>query len=175
LVRTLAVAEAALGSLVLMTVGTVACLLLAGAFAALAGVAAIFVLNPNVRSCGCFGDDTPATWAHVVADAVACAVALAAAAASPASLPATVRALGWGSVAFLAGVCCIAYLAHAATTLLPGALSAYRGDRDHAHAHADRAGGRHRHARTEDALRAEGVAEGHPSLWGERMAGSPAR
>jgi hypothetical protein len=185
LVRTLAVAEIALGSLVLVRPGTVACLLLAGAFAALGAVAAVFVVNPRVRSCGCFGDDAPTTWAHVIADATACAVALVAAATALASLPDTLRSLGWTSVAFLAGVWCLVYLAHAAATLLPGALTAYRGrtepaghdhDQDHGQAHGDGgAGRRHRHARTEDALRAVGVAEGHPSLWGEQPAGASAR
>jgi len=173
LVRALAAAEIALGLVVLVRPGTLACLLLAGTFAALAAAAGVFVLNPNVRSCGCFGDDAPATWAHVAADLAACGVALVSAATAPASLPETLRALGWTSVAFVAGVFCIAYLVHAAATLLPGALTAYRGGtHDHEH-HA--AGGRHRHARTEDALSAAGVTAGHPSLWGEPMAGTSAR
>ena len=173
LVRALATAEIALGSVVLVRPGTVACLALAGAFAVLSAAAAVFVLNPNVRSCGCFGDGAPATWAHVAADLAACAVALVSAATAPASLPETLRALGWTSVAFVAGVLCIASLAHAAATLLPGAFAAYRGG-THDHEHRA-AGGRHRHARTEDALRAAGVTEGHPSLWGEAAAGTTAR
>ena len=173
LVRVLAAAEIALGSLVLVRPATVACLVLAGAFGALAAAAAVFVLNPNVRSCGCFGDDAPATWAHVAADLAACAVALVSAATAPASLPETLRALGWASVAFVAGVVCIAALAHAAATLAPDAFAAYRGG-THGHEH-HAAGGRHRHTRTEDALRAAGVTEGHPSLWGEPTAGASAR
>jgi len=172
LVRTLAVAEIGIGLLVLTRPSPAACLLLAAAFGALAVVAGVFWRNPDVASCGCFGGDAPATWAHVALDLAASVVALLAAASAPASVPETVTALGWSSVALLAGICCMVYLAGAATTLLPAAMSSYRG-----HAHGDghqHAHGRDRHRRTEDALRAAGVDEGHSSLWGEPVAGARA-
>lgn len=172
LVRILGAAEIAIGVLVLLRPAPVASLLLAAAFAALAAVAAVFVRNPEVASCGCFGEDAPATWAHVILDLAACGIALVAAVDAPESLPETLRGLGWASLPFLAGVCCIVYLARATATLLPEALSAYRGQ---PHEHDRPRTGRHRHARTEDALRAEGIAEGHPSLWGEQAAGASAR
>ena len=170
-VRALAVAEIAVGSLVLLRPSPVVCLVLAASFAALAVVAWMFVRNPDVRSCGCFGEESPPTWAHVALDVAAAAVAAAAATTSPASLPATVRDLGWSSAAFLAGVCCIVAVAGAIATLLPDALSSYRGH-EHREHDADRPrAGRHRHARTEDALRSAGVTEGHPSLWAGATAG----
>ena len=171
LVRVLAVAEIAIGALVLVRPVPAACLLLAASFGALAAVAAVFWRNPDVRSCGCFGDDAPATWAHVALDVAACGVGVAGAVTDPAPLPSTIAALGWTSVVFLTAICCVVYLAEAAARLLPAALSSYRGDpHDRRHDHR----GRDRHRRTEDVLLAAGVGEGHPSLWGEQTAGVPA-
>ena len=171
LVRVLAAGEVCLGLWILARPGTAACLLLAAAFATLALAAAAFTRNPDVRSCGCFGDDAPPGAVHVVLDLLAAGTATAAAFLEPASLPATLRALGWWSIPFLAGVWALVYAARGAATHLPGAVGAY-----HGHAQApERSGSRDRHRRAEDALRSAGVVEGHPSLWGGRAAGAGAR
>jgi len=167
LVRALAAGEVGLGLWILVRPRPGACLLLAVAFAALGIAAAGFARNPRVRSCGCFGEDAPPNALHVVLDLLAAAVAAAAAFLSPSSLPATLRALGWWSIPFLAGVWGIIYAARAVGTHLQAALSAYRG---HTHGHEQRSRPRDRHRRAEDVLRSAGIVEGHPSLWGGRSA-----
>lgn len=165
LIRVVAVAEVALGALALLRPTPVVAVLVAVAFAGFAVVAALFVWNPRVRSCGCLGDgDVPPSVAHVALTAGAAASAVIVAATSLESLPSVVATLGWMGPVFLLGVGAIIFLSHAVVTMYPAAFGAYRGVHDHGRDHDQSGGGRIQ--RTEDALRSAGVEVGHPSLWG---------
>jgi hypothetical protein len=107
----------------------------------------------------------PPSVVHFALNAGAVVVAAAVAVTGAQPLPSFVADLGWArGTAFLLGVAAIVSLAYAVVTLFPEAFAAYRGVHDHRR-HGDQTGAG-RMQRTEDALRAAGVGEGHPSLWG---------
>ena len=166
MVRTLAVAEIALGLTAILRPTPAVAFLVAGTYVLFAVAASMFLLHPRVRSCGCLGDrDVPPSVLHVVMNVAAAAFAAAGALTGVDSLPVVVSALGWAAPLLVAGSAAVAYLAAAAVSLFPAAFGAYEGAHDH---RSERGSGTSmsRLRRTEDVLRDAGVEAGHPSLWG---------
>lgn len=124
LVRGLAVGELVLGVTCLVHPTRAGAVLLAGAYAAFAGVAA--VLRRRRVACGCFGDnDLPVSQAHVIASELLGASAAVAALASPRGLPWVAGQPTAQAVVLVVAIAAAAYATVLVYTVLPRAWNAW--------------------------------------------------
>jgi hypothetical protein len=125
-IRALAAGEVALGLLCVIHPTRASALVLAGAYATFAGVAA--VLRRGRVACGCFGDnDLPVSLAHVVASELLAVLAVAAAFASPRGISWLASEPALSVVVLAVGIAGAAYATVLVYTVAPRAWTVWSG------------------------------------------------